>query len=249
MDKLRDAVFLLAVEQPNGNTRWPVATACAVGENLLLTSGSVATRLAGYQKKGFKLWAINEPLGISSEVQKLSVRARFQPSAGPPEVRIYFDLAILTVSDKLTKLATVAELKEIKDLEDGFPMGCVDMDIPPPDEVEALNRFQHYKPELLRCSIFKIFRSSPPDGPWLLLLKGELNPKPYGGFLVGQDAKVYAVYAETAEPEPDGGLVVQLPVVLRDLLTLDSNITDSKLWVAPAVPEAAPQETPPQGDQ
>ena len=76
----------MTVEQANGGPHpWPFATGAARLEITgVFDDATVVTELAEFQRKGFKLWAINESLGIKTEIKKLRVNARsFLPVRRP----------------------------------------------------------------------------------------------------------------------------------------------------------------------
>lgn len=245
LDKLRKAIFLLAVEDPKSRRTWPVTSACAIGENTLLTSGNMVTELARFKQEGWKLWAINEPSGIKLEIESLRVHIGYADPAGKPEERIFVDLGLVTVPARLSSLVQLASPAELAELELGFPLGCVGVEGVEHD-VEPVTRFQSNEAELYRANVFDIDRLRPPPAPSLLIFAADLPIEPYGAALVNVQGKVCAVYAVSAESDGDVDLNLHYAPLIDGDLILGGSSTSSDLWVEPVVPKA---ETKPKSNE
>ena len=102
---VRGGIFLLEARHPSGQATWPVANACTIRNDTLLTTGTAASALANFQKQGWKISARNPSDGTQRRVEKFLVHRGYQEvpeeaDAGKNDPRMYFDLALVTVDAK-----------------------------------------------------------------------------------------------------------------------------------------------------
>jgi hypothetical protein len=121
-DAPNDAVLLLLVEEPKTATAWPFGTASAIADHTMLTSATVATGLAGFREKGWRLWATNQRLGLKLEVADCRVHAAFVRSQSQSEDQVYVDLGLLSIADSFPKRLSLATVDELADLDRGSPI-------------------------------------------------------------------------------------------------------------------------------
>ncbi|HVC94288.1 MAG TPA: hypothetical protein VND64_11390 [Pirellulales bacterium] len=236
-DDLRGSVFLLAVEEPKNQTRWPLATGTAIGDVTLLTSATVAVELARFRRRGWKLWAMNQKTGAKIEVVDQRVHAGFESAAGKPDLQIYADLGVVTLAEEPPQVAALATPEDLDDLDQGLPLACVGI----AHDGEPLNRFQSYAPEMARGKVFVITSLPPsPGGPRLLHVRMTLPVKVYGAPVVNEAGRVVGVFAESAAPpagQPGGELNLHyVPIVDLSLVRAWLERRDETLWAPPTVP-------------
>ena len=236
---LRDAILLMLVEQPGTGASWPFATACAIREDTLLTSGTAGKELARFQERGWKVWAVSPSSGQRHAVEDVRVHVGFDDSEGSPDQQIYVDLALLTLGDQSSSCADLATTDDIDALERGQPVGVLGI----AHNSEPVSRFSAFAVELWRGGIFVTTSLPPsPGGPRLLHVRAELPGKPYGSPVVNEAGRVIGVYAETAET-PAGREKASLklnyaPVVDSRAIKRWLDGQDSEWWVPPDVPRA-----------
>jgi hypothetical protein len=190
-----------------------------------LTSATVATGLAGFRDKGWRLWATNQRRGLKVEVTDLRVHAAFARAQGQAETQIYVDLGLLTVANELPKGLSLATAGELADLDRGMRvtlLGCL-------YEKEPVDRFQTFLPEPRAGKIFVLTSLPPaPGGPRLMHVRAELPSKVYGAPLLNPAGHIVGVFAETALPSPEqqeGDLQIHYAPVI-DPTQIDGWITD-----------------------
>ena len=237
-DAARDAILLLLVEEPSSASAWPFGTATVIADRTLLTSATVATGLAGFRERGWKLWAINQRLGLKVPITGLRVHAGFVRAQGDPEKQIYVDLAILSVDEALPKQLGLASADELGEIDRGLPIICDGYLY----ENEPIDRFQTLVPEPRAGKIFVITSLPPlPGGPRLMHIRAELPGKMYGAPIVNESGHVLGVFAETAAPTPeqqDADLHLHYAPV-ADAAQIDhwTKDHDEQWWVPPIVTE------------
>jgi hypothetical protein len=248
-DPLREAVFLLVVEEPKTQPQWPFATATAIGGDTLLTGATVAVELARFRQRGWKLWAINQVSATRMEIADERVHAGFERAGGKPDRQIYADLGLLTLTGNhphTAPLATGADLDELDELDRGQPVACLAI----VHDGEPINRFQSYRPEVTRGKVFAITSLPPsPGGPLLLHVRMTLAAKVYGAPVVNEAGRVLGVFAESAPPPADKPAAKSdlhyVPVVDPALVRAWLERHDEALWVHPTVPPEPTAETKP----
>jgi len=236
-DELRDATFLLAVEEPKSQTQWPFATAAAIGDQTLLTSATVVVELAQLRRSEWKLWAMNQKNGAKIEIVDQRVHAGFERAAGQPDLQIYADLGVVTIATKYLHTAALATAQDLDDLDRGQPLACLGI----AHDAEPLNRFQSYAPEMVRGKLFVITSLPPsPGGPRLLHVRMTMAAKVYGAPVFNEAGRVVGVFAESAAPaaeQAEGELNLHyVPVVDPLLIRAWLEQRDETLWVPPTLP-------------
>jgi hypothetical protein len=243
LQQVRGAVLVLEVEEPKGRAAWPLATCCAIRDDTLLTSGSVVSDLAGFQKKGWKLWAHGQTAGAKREVRRVRVHKGFRELAEEPVKRIYFDLGLLTVEGKLPKTVPLATPEELADVDKGMPVAVIGI----PHEGDAVSRFQPLVPELWPGKVFiTTVLEQTASSPRLLHVMAPLPANLSGCPVVDRQGHVIGVYAVAAAP-PEGvdakGLNLQYVVDTR-LVNLWLAGGNDPSWVPPDVPEGPAKPAP-----
>ncbi len=245
LDALRPTVWLLVVEDPGGKGVWPFATATAVGERTLLTSGLAVAELARFEAEGWKVSAVSRTLGKQTAVEELAVHRGFNAMASEPARRVYFEFGRVTVAQPLPERALIATAAELAAIERGMPVASVAI----AHDGEVLNRFQRLVPELKPASIFHVTSlDADPASPRLLHVKAALPENILGSPIVNREGRVIGVYVTKAVPPPDQNVqdlnihyVVGARLVKAAMLSEDAGD-----WVEPAAPEPSSQPTPPE---
>ena len=101
------AIYLLAVEDASSTTLFPFGTACAIDDHALLTSAVIADELSKRLQAGWKVWALQPGLDKRIPIEKFQVHKGYQ-EASDAVAKIYFDLAILSVDEKLETTCQIA---------------------------------------------------------------------------------------------------------------------------------------------
>jgi hypothetical protein len=227
-----DAVFLVLVEEPKSAAAWPFGTAAAITDHTLLTSATVAIGLADFRNKGWKLWAMNQRLGLKSAVNDLRVHAGFVGAQGTPEKQVYADVGLVTVADSLPKQLSLATADELAELDRGLPVTLLGYLY----ENEPIDRFQSFLPDPHAGKIFIITSLPPsPGGPRLMHVRAELSGKMYGAPILNSAGHLLGVFAETALPEPGAAdlHVHYAPVAVAAPIDRWIKDHDEQWWVAP----------------
>ena len=287
-----DAVYLIEVEI--SGRLIPFATCCAVNEKTLLTSAREAAQLVYMRKYGLEQRIlIRNEKGVKREVEEIralrtfsplfaqelieenkkSARAQEEPVAeNKPPKWLYFDLALLTVEEKLPAFAPLASSEDLKALEDGLPLLCRgyahDTKMMSKDKVPAL--------QFGESSIYLITTIPPSDlppgvnePPRLLHMDGEIptqwvdDPnaagddhaakrkvavRPYGSPVFNRQGKLVAVYGDTP-PKGEKPMLLHLaPVVSPKLIDRwlrgEANQTeDIETWKLPDVFSPPPKSS------
>jgi hypothetical protein len=253
--RLGDAVFLVQVER--SGQFWPFATCCAVGENTLLTTAREATQLATWRRQqtekggqgGFRAWVTNQQLGFKEEVDDIRVHGVYATLADKPGEWVYFDLALLTVTEKLPNTVPLAAAEDLVKLKDGLPLACLGYT----HDGNKVTEFTKLKPELSAGAIFVITGSQKLSGhPRVLHLRAKVSPNACGSPVLNAAGKLVALYGDAAvvpTGEVDQATAVALkdlhyaPVVSAELIDTWLKDHNEKLWVPPPVTEAPAKPT------
>jgi hypothetical protein len=281
---VRDAVYLIEV-QVNGKLI-PFATCCAINETTLLTSAREAAQLVYWRKNGMeqRILVCNEK-GVKREVEEIRALRDFTPlltaellqkskkaaaaqdepvAESKPANWLYFDLALLTVEDKLPAFAPLASSDDLKALEDGLPLRCVGY----AHDGKMINKDKLPKLQSGAGSIYLVTTIPPPGpavvdrAPRLLHLDGEIptqwvdDPndataddttakrkvpfRAYGSPLFNRQGKLVAVFADTP-PKGEKPMLLHLaPVIDPSLIERwtggqASHTEDIQSWTLPDV--------------
>lgn len=241
-DSPDDAVLLLLVEEPKSASAWPFGSAAVIADRTLLTSATVATGLAGFRDKGWRLWAANQRLGLKIEITDLRVHTAFAGAQGDPEKQIYVDIGLLTVGDALPKHLDMATADEFAELDRGMPVTLFGYLY----ENEPVDRFQTFLPEPHLGKLFVMTSLPPsPSGPRLMHVRAELAGKLYGAPVLNQAGHIVGIFAETALPLPDqqdADLQIHYaPVADREQIGRWINDHDEQWWAVPQGPKSEVQ--------
>jgi hypothetical protein len=205
---VEEAVYLLVVEEPESGTQFPFATAFAVGEDLLLTSGYVVAELAQAQEKGRAIRAFHCCSRHSEVVRGLLVSPKFVELAEVPERQIYNDFGLIQVPKKTRECIQFADSARLASIEQGTRLYCVT----PTHEAEPLTRFDNTTPIYHQCKVYLITRLMPVDNGAaaddrrLLHLVGGLPKNAFGSPIVDEQGRAIALYSEKAELPKDEAL-------------------------------------------
>lgn len=244
LEQVQGGVFLLQVEHPTGQAAWPLADCCAIRGDTLLTTGTAATELAGFQKQGWKLQARNQASGIQRQIKEIRVHKGFGALADEPTKRIYFDLALLTIDEKPELPKTLA-LASPAEVADGMPVADVGI----PYEIERLNSFQRYAAQMTEGKVFAIslLDSQSAGSPRLLHVRAPIpvpKPKATGPFVCGSPmlngkGEVVGIYSAPAVSPQGRDLDIHYVVETR-LVKLWLAGQDAESWVPPVARETSP---------
>ncbi|MDY0170458.1 MAG: hypothetical protein RBS80_28210 [Thermoguttaceae bacterium] len=149
LGQVREAVFLVLVEDPTGQASWPVANACAIRNDTLLTSGTAASALVSLQEMkldnvdlGGREWTVwaQSATGLRCKVTTIHVHQGYEQLPddavkAPPDPRMYFDLGLLTVEETLPATLTLVDRSE-----EGLPVAAVGI----PYRSEQVSPFHSY---------------------------------------------------------------------------------------------------------
>lgn len=234
-ERVRDAVWLVSIEDPDAATTWPFATASAIRGDTLLTSGTVGVELVRFKRRGCNVWAVNQALGAKHEVQEVRVPAAFAAATGKPERQIYSDLSLLTLSGRAPRLVELAGEAELSELDGGRPVALVGI----VHDTEPMHRFQSLPPELTRGKLLVVTGlDGAAYGPKLLHVRATLTARIYGSPVLNVAGRLVGVYAEAATAEKDARELPLHYVTMIDRALIQRGLAGSDgAWVAPAVDE------------
>jgi len=254
--QLQDAVYLVQAE--SSDRFWCFAACCAVGEHTLLTSAQEACQLIKWQEDpqlGFKFWVTSPSRNVRMPLEDIRVHAVFLTTLagkekredmyltddqGDPRDLLYFDLALLSVAEKLPKIVALASPKE---LDEGLPLYCLGF-------THAGEKVTKYDRLELQATPAKVDLITPWPTPELqarlLHLTGKIPKHAYGGALVSEAGKVVAVYGANSRErdvgEPAGQSQKELhyaPWVNPEWIDLGLNQKDSKMWLVKGIRKRA----------
>ena len=233
----------------------------AINETTLLTSAREAAQLVYWRKSGVeqRILVCNQK-GVKREVEEIralrsfgprfveeslkrgtkSAAAPAEPAAdGKPPELLYFDVALLTVAEKLPAFAPLASPEDLQALKDGATLLCLgyahDATMISNDELPPLQSGKGTGVFLI--TTIPLPAELPPVGgpPRLLHVKGEIPARwmddpadpaakgtvplrPYGSPLFNAQGKLVAIYGDTP-PKGDRPMLLHLaPVVNPELI-------------------------------
>lgn len=232
------AYRLIAVEDPQTQTTWPLAGAVIVAPQALLTMADVGIELAKLQARGMKVKILRDSQDVGVPADRVRIHAAFQKAS--PEHQLYFDLAIVSTSERLAGAASQASAAELATIERGQPLACVAIN----HSGEAIDRFQQLQPEWQMGKVFAVTALSSEGGaPRLLHLRGAFGDKSSGSPIFDNQGRLVAVYCDAAADAaaPPDRAIHYAKLIEPKLIELGLSQTESPVWVAPVVPAA---ETP-----
>jgi hypothetical protein len=253
--QLQDAVYLVQLERYNEFI--PFVTCCAIDEHVLLTSAREAAQLVHWRKNGtfHRIWVVNQTGSAKFEVEEIRAHRTFAQLVrlNEGEKWIYFNLALLTVKEKLPSIVPLASAESLRQLESGLPLTCLGFS-------HDGKKITKYNPPKLQVGknnhIYTITTVPAPqelpfadEPPRLLHLDGEVphvevdvpqsNSKvvmpAYGSPVVNQHGELVAVYGATMEPPKGQELLIfhYAAVICPKLIRLWLEKEDTQTWVLP----------------
>jgi hypothetical protein len=237
------AIFLLAVEDPATNTIYPYGSACAISEDALLTSATLAIELEKRRVEGWRVLAaapgeFPQLAKTAREVTGVRVHQAFQLLHATPVEQIFFDLAILEIDRSLGAHVTLAELADLARLERGQPAVCRGI----PHTGEQVTRFETPAAMSETVKVFFVMPFpaegglDPDSAPSLLHLEGVLPDNLFGSPIFVED-KVVGIYAERAALPPDMGELNLHYAAMVTLATAWLSGEGRQQWVTPELAE------------
>jgi hypothetical protein len=239
VEQLRDAVFLIEIEDPKSHSVWPFATCVAVSENTALTTATVGCELAKMIAENWRVSIVSATSGFKEPLAEVRIHRAFRDLREEPEKRIYFDLAVLTVRQEFRKIAPLASSAELDELGSGAPLVCIGI----AHEGEIINRFQSIAPESFRGKVLIVTSLPPSPGPRLLHMKMTIGRHMYGSPFLNSQGRAVALYAEAAAlpqqgPSDQAQTNLSLhyaPVLDRESLEAWTRDRNADFWVEPDV--------------
>ena len=255
--------FVYLVELEKFNELIPFVTCCAIGEKTLLTSAREAAQLVRWRKSGtfHRIWVINQTGSLQREVEEIRAHRVFVKLAKENDTQrwIYFNVALLTVAEKLPAFAPLASAEDLKGLESGLPVICLGF------SHDGKKLTKHNPPKLQFGKNNRIYTittiPAPADLPFgdepprLLHFDGEiphqtidvrqenhrLSVPAYGSPVFNQQGRVVAVYGTTMEAQEQDLFVLHYATVVSPkLIRLWLEKEDAATWAVPDVLPTAP---------
>ncbi|MFV2067446.1 MAG: hypothetical protein ACC645_10735 [Pirellulales bacterium] len=241
------SIYLLAAEHPTSKTIYPYGSACAIRDDTLLTSATLAVELEKRRTAGWRVLAalpeeFPQLATTAREVTAVQVHRAFQALQETPVEQIFFDLAVLTVNRTMETSLELAGAADLARLETGQPLVCSGI----PHAGERLTRFESPSAKAETVKIFFVMPFPANDGRWqsgapsLLHLEGPLPAHMFGSpVFSAENHKVIGVYAERAELPPDMGEIELHYAAMVTLATAWLSGEGQQQWVAPSPPVKA----------
>jgi hypothetical protein len=235
-ERVAAAVCLVVAVEPRTGTTFPYGTACAIGDDVLLTSGALAVELEKRQRAGWQLWAEWPESGERLTVEDVRIHKGFIGTADTPsDEKIYWDLAILSLDGSPENSAKLATPEELLELEPESPLACIGI----PHDGEPLTRFDRPTIQIISGTLLHLSRLSAradadrTGAPVLLHVKATTPDNMYGSPVVNQAGNIVGVYAEIAElPSTENNRQLQIhyaPVVMLAYARLQGQGVDH--WI------------------
>ncbi|HQU44613.1 MAG TPA: FHA domain-containing protein [Pirellulales bacterium] len=233
---------LIAIENPKAETTWPYAGAVVIAPQALLTTADVGVELARNRQRGMNIKVLRDSQDSGVPVDRVRVYALFQ--AAPPDDQLYFDLAILSTTERLDGVATLAEPAELAAIEQVQPLACVAID----HTGEPINRFEPLAPKWQIGKVFAVMRHSAEAGaPRVLYLRGTFSDRFMGSPIFNDQGRLVALYCEPGADEagqPERTLHYA-KLIEPQVIQLGLSRSDDPLWVAPEIPPEPPTKEEP----
>jgi hypothetical protein len=180
----------------------------AVREDLLVTTASVATQLETLRRESWKIWRLGSEANSASEISDIKVHIGYVKSAEKPEHQAFFDMALLTLRDKVPEVCEIASGYELDALDAREPFGCLALSLPAGDSKdppEPIGRFDVLAPELVKGRIQGLLQlSRDPGAPRMLLLPALMPSHIWGSPVLNSRGKLVAVCTEAAQKTDTG---------------------------------------------
>jgi hypothetical protein len=247
---LPTAIFLLAVEDPVTKTVYPYGSACAISEDALLTSATLAVELEKRRLKGWRVLAASpgefpQLAKSAREVTGVRIHQAFEMLRATPVEQIFFDLALLEVDRSLDSQVILGVPADLALLERGQPAVCCGI----PHAGEQLTRFETPAAVSETVKIFFVMPFpaegglDPESAPSLLHIEGALPDNLFGS-PVFVNEKVVGIYAERAALPPDMGELNLHYAAMVTLATAWLSGEGRQQWVAPTLAEKPESVSP-----
>jgi hypothetical protein len=198
--RVAPAVCLLLAIEPKSGSAFPYGCGCAIRDDAVLTSATLAVELEKRRQSGWQIQANWPQRERTSKVRGIRVHRAFTATARTPVEQIYWDLAILTVDDSIADVAQLAGPQDLSSLEPGLPLGCLAIE----HTAEPLTRFDTPRVQLSRIKLLAHDPLASPGGepqpgaPELLFVSGSLPDRIHGSPIVNEAGNIVGVYAEKA---------------------------------------------------
>jgi hypothetical protein len=195
----RPTLWLLTVQPEGSPERYPFATATAVDETTLVTTGGVAEELNKRRGQGWRIaaWHPDRPNDPIS-VDKLFAHTLYQATADSPADQIFFDLGMATVAEPLSSKQTLDRETLLLPRTQGSEAAVLYY----VHNGDAMTRFA--QPSLRAQVVTVAGEGQLEDGRFrLTALEGKLPPTPLGGAVMTQQGALLGIYATESGPMPD----------------------------------------------
>lgn len=232
------AYRLIAVEDPKTQTTRPFAGAVIVGPHALLTTAEVGVELARVQERGWPVKVVRDSQDAGLPVEGIRIHAGFQDAK--PEEQLFFDMAILSVAERLTGAATRASAAELAAVEQGQTLVCLATS----HSGDPFNRFDELRAEAYQAKVFTVTPlSAEPAAPRVLFLRGRFGDNASGSPIFDDRGRLVALYCDPAPAEsgtPPERAIHYAKLIEPGLIELGLSTKENQIWVAPVVPPAEP---------
>jgi pSer/pThr/pTyr-binding forkhead associated (FHA) protein len=227
------AYRLIVVEDPRTQTAYPLAGAVIVGEQALLTTADVGIELATMLGRAWRVKAARDSQDDGVPIDRVRIYTLFQDAK--PEERLFFNMAVLYVKERLTGAATLASATELAAFERGQPLLCVATS----HSGDAFNRFEEVRADAYQARVFTMRKLS---AARMLFLRGPFGDNAQGSPLFNDLGHLVALYCEAAPAEE--GVVLDhanhyATIIEPQLITQGMSLGENPYWVAPVVPPDA----------
>jgi hypothetical protein len=210
-----EASYLLVIEDEKGVSRFPVGNACAIRDDVLLTSGEVATLLQQRLTSGWKIAARQAVSGNTKEIviNQILVHKLFNELNGDESKQIYFDFGLLMIESQPRPVNKMASVDDWAMVAPGMPLKCM---ATAHVAADPLTRFDDptaavYPAKMLTVTPFSTDPENPlSNGTVLLQITGTLPEGCIGSPILNDAGRVLGIYAEKAEIPSDHPLASKL---------------------------------------
>lgn len=231
-DARLESFRLITVEDPETQTKRPFAGAVVVGPHALLTTANVAIELTKLRNRGWSIKVGRDSQDEGVPIEQIRVHALYQETE--PDKQPYFDLALLSVNERLTGTTRQATHEELGALKQGAQLKCVAVN----HSGDSFDRFEELRPEVYDAHVTNVSNLSPdPGAPRVLSLHGEFGENPSGSPIFDDRGHLVALYCDAApladgKPDRDNHYAA---MVQPGLIKLGIAQAENQYWVAPTV--------------
>jgi hypothetical protein len=179
------------------------------------------------------VYAVDETSAIQEEVEEGRVHTNYIKLLQSPTERIYFDVGIVKVCGKLTRIVPLGRTAELTQLEAGLPVGCLGFG----HNAQKISRFDKFQPQLACGRVFLItLHPNLPECPRLIHVKAEVPTNAFGSPVVNMEGRIVGVYAESPTPESRVENLHYAVALNSDLFPSNQDWFASETWVPPLTP-------------